>query len=84
MQALLSRLSFLPFLGDKAATQRREKSFDPQLLAVDFFCQLSYMSAIATSGITRSGLFDYAAALPYISARYFKRAVFVARAFNHD
>ncbi len=84
MQALLSRLSFLPFLGDKAATQRREKSFDPQLLDVDFFCQLSYMSAIATSGITRSGLFDYAAALPYISARYFKRAVFVARAFNHD
>ncbi len=84
MQALLARLSFLPFMSRFKTTEKREKAFDLQLLDVDFFCQLSYMSAIATSGITRSGLFDYAAALPYISARYFKRAVFVARAFNHD
>ena len=84
MLSLLSRLSFLPFMSRFKAGQTREKAFDAQLLDVDFFCQLSYMSAIATSGITRSGLFDYAAGLPYISARYFKRAVFVARAFNHD
>lgn len=84
MSSLRERLSFLPFMGKRTVLEKREKAFDLQLLDVDFFCQLSYMSAIATSGITRSGLFDYAAALPYISARYFKRAVFVARAFNHD
>lgn len=81
---MLSWLRFVPFLAKNRAADKHEKAFDLQLLDVDFFCQLSYMSAIATSGITRSGLFDHAAALPYISARYFKRAVFVARAFNHD
>jgi len=53
-------------------------------LDMDFFCQLSYMAAIATSGISRSGLFHHAASLPYLSARYFKKAEFVAKAFNHD
>jgi flagellar protein FlaJ len=51
---------------------------------MDFYSQLSYMAAIATSGISRSGLFQYAASLPYVSARYFKKADFVAKAFNHD
>ncbi len=62
----------------------RKQSVDNQLLDVDFFCQLSYMAAIATSGISRSGLFDYASRLPYISSAYFKRVSFVAKAFNHD
>ena len=61
-----------------------KESVNSDLLDVDFFCQLSYMAAIATSGIERSGLFSYASKLPYVSARYFKRVVFVARAFNHD
>lgn len=55
-----------------------------EVLDMDFFSQLSYMAAIATSGISRSGLFQYAAKLPYVSARYFKKADFVAKAFNHD
>lgn len=59
-------------------------SFDKELLDMDFFCQLTYMAAIATSGISRSGLFYHAARLPYVSARYFKRVAFVAKAFNHD
>jgi len=67
--------------GDKKGAK---KSTDMQLLEVDFFCHLSYMAAIATSGISRSGLFEYAANLPYMSSSYFKRAVFVAKAFNHD
>lgn len=60
------------------------KPIDKEILDMDFFCQLSYMAAIATSGITRSGLFEYAANLPYASARYFKKTDFVAKAFNHD
>ena len=61
-----------------------KRSIDTEALDMDFFCQLTYMAAIATSGISRSGLFDHAAALPYVSARYFKRVNFVAKAFNHD
>jgi archaeal flagellar protein FlaJ len=64
--------------------QENKNSDDMEYLEMDFFCQLSYMAAIATSGIDRGGLFNHAAKLPYISARYFKRVVFVAKAFNHD
>ncbi len=64
--------------------KKSEESFDPQLLDMDFFCLLTYMSAIATSGIARSGLFDHAARLPYISARFFRKINFVAKMFNHD
>lgn len=66
--------------GRKGST----KSINEEVLDMDFFCQLSYMAAIATSGISRSGLFHHAASLPYLSARYFKKAEFVAKAFNHD
>lgn len=66
--------------GDKDAL----KPINKEILDMDFYCQLSYMAAIATSGISRSGLFQYAANLPYISARFFKKANFVAKAFNHD
>lgn len=64
--------------------KKNKESFDPQALDMDFFSQLTYMSAISTSGIARSGLFQYASRLPYIAARYFRKADFVARMFNHD
>jgi flagellar protein FlaJ len=71
--------------SEKGAGEKdSRRSFDKELLDMDFFCQLSYMAAIATSGISRSGLFYHAARLPYVSARYFKRVAFVAKAFNHD
>lgn len=57
---------------------------DVQLLHLDFFCQLTYMAAISTSGISRSGLFNYSARIPLISAKYFQKVNFVAKAFNHD
>lgn len=71
-------------------TKRNEKESskkdfkESHLLDMDFFCQLSYMAAIATSGISRSELFYRASKLPYPSARYFKKVDFVAKAFNHD
>jgi|WetSurMetagenome_2_1015567.scaffolds.fasta_scaffold00944_23 archaeal flagellar protein FlaJ len=64
--------------------KKSKESFDSELLNVDFFCQLNYMAAIATSGISRSGLFFYAAKLPYIATRFFRRVDFVAKMFNHD
>jgi flagellar protein FlaJ len=69
---------------DGAGRKGSTKSINEEMLDMDFFCQLSYMAAIATSGISRSGLFHHAASLPYLSARYFKKAEFVAKAFNHD
>jgi flagellar protein FlaJ len=69
---------------DGSDDQDTLKPINKEILEMDFFCQLTYMAAIATSGIARGGLFHHAANLPYISARYFKKANFVARAFNHD
>jgi len=69
---------------DKEKKKKAEEAFDTQLFDVDFFSQLSYMASIATSGISRSGLFYHAAKLPYIATRYFRRVDFVAKMFNHD
>ena len=64
--------------------KKKTEGFDSEMLEVDFFCQLAYMAAIATSGISRSGLFYRAARLPYSATRYFRRVDFVAKMFNHD
>ena len=68
----------------KNKEKKKTENFDDELLEVDFFCQLAYMAAIATSGISRSGLFYHAAKLPYSATRYFRRIDFVAKMFNHD
>ena len=65
-------------------SQKEGQSYDPQLLSMDFYSQLVYMSAIATSGIARDKLVYYAARLPYIAARFFRKVDFVAKMFNHD
>lgn len=74
----------LPKLWAKGEKKKKTENVDNQLLEVDFFCQLAYMAAIATSGISRSGLFYHAAKLPYTATRYFRRVDFVAKMFNHD
>ncbi len=70
--------------GEEPGRPDSRQSIDLELLEFDFLCQMSYMAAIAASGIDRGGLFAYASRLSYISARYFKKIVFVAKAFNHD
>jgi flagellar protein FlaJ len=71
--------------GNKPAVGKGFKGFTSTVaLDMDFFCQLSYMAAVSTSGISRSGLFYHSAKLPYLSAQYFKKVDFVAKAFNHD
>jgi flagellar protein FlaJ len=71
----------------KAKDNEKKKvkdAYDNQLADIDFFSQMTYMAAISTSGISRSGLFYYSAKLPYIATRYFRRVDFVAKMFNHD
>jgi archaeal flagellar protein FlaJ len=78
----LNWLKKLKFWSKK--DEKKEASFDPELLAMDFYSLLAYLSAIATSGIARDKIVLYAAKLPYISARYFRKVDFVAKMFNHD
>jgi archaellum biogenesis protein FlaJ (TadC family) len=78
-------MAFSLFSKPKAEDKKKVGKWSPdmQKLYVDFFCQLTYMAAIATSGISPRGLFHFAADLPYVSAHYFIRVNVVARAFNH-
>jgi len=80
----LNKLKFWSKDAQKKDARGKDTSFDSQLLAMDFYSQLVYMSAIATSGIARDKLVYYAAKLPYIAARYFRKIDFVAKMFNHD
>ena len=54
---------FGPLKKNDSKSRRREpiKSQELQYLEMDFFCHLNYLAAIATSGISRNGLFDQAA-----------------------
>ncbi|HXY74608.1 MAG TPA: hypothetical protein VEH58_04725 [Dehalococcoidales bacterium] len=70
--------------NNKDPKKKTEKGVDNQLSDVDFYSQLTYMASIASSGISRSGLFYYSARLPYIATKYFRRIDFVAKMFNHD
>jgi archaeal flagellar protein FlaJ len=84
---------FLPRLNEsdfsKAQTaveadKQTEVAFDPDLLNVDMFCQLAYLSAISTANLPRHKLFEYAGSMPYTSARYFKKVHNMAQQLNYD
>ena len=53
-------------------------------LQFDLFAQLSYMSAVATAGVSRAQLFDHAAQLPFASSRYFKDINTLSKKLNTD
>ena len=53
-------------------------------LQFDLFAQLSYMSSISSSGVSRSELFDYASRLPYSTSAYFRRIYLLATKLNID
>jgi archaeal flagellar protein FlaJ len=77
-------MKLFSFFKNKDNNKKKTEGFDNELLEVDFFCQMAYMAAIATSGISRAGLFFRSAKLPYSATRYFRRVDFVAKMFNHD
>ncbi|RLC91826.1 MAG: hypothetical protein DRI39_09575 [Chloroflexi bacterium] len=73
-------MNFFRFWPKRSA----KASFNKDLLGVDLFCQLTYMSAIATSGLTRSQIFEYASRLPFTSSKYFRDVHFLAQKLNYD
>jgi flagellar protein FlaJ len=50
----------------------------------DLVSQLTHMSAVATSGISRDRLFDGVASLDYSTSKYFRRVHRVAQRLNYD
>ncbi|MCX6005698.1 MAG: hypothetical protein NTZ34_00330 [Chloroflexi bacterium] len=54
------------------------------MLKADLFCHLTYMSALATSDLPRSQLFEYASRLGFTSSVYLRRVHFLAKKLNYD
>ncbi|MBX3014613.1 MAG: hypothetical protein KF832_24045 [Caldilineaceae bacterium] len=55
-----------------------------EVTSSDLFYQLSYMSAVAGSGISRSRIFELGSSLPRIPADYFKRVHLLAQKLGYD
>ena len=65
-----------------ASTGKAKMNTD--LITGDLFCQLTYMSALATSALPRSLLFEYASQLNFTSSVYLKKVHFLAKRLNYD
>jgi flagellar protein FlaJ len=87
-------LKSLPRLKEKASSKEKtaqqdglessKVAFNSDLLKGDLFCQLTYMSALATSDVPRAQLFEYASRLGFTSSAYFKKIHFIAKKLNYD
>ena len=53
-------------------------------LHFDLFAHLTFMASVATAGVSRSELFEFASELPYASSRYFREIHILARKMNMD
>lgn len=56
-----------------SSPKRTAKNYFEEISSFDLFYQLTYMSAAAAAGISRSRVFQLARQLPCLPARYFKR-----------
>ena len=66
------------------AKAQREGLFNKGLLSLDLLSHLSYMSAIATTGVPRGVVFEEASRLPYVSSRYFSDVSVLCGKLNYD
>jgi len=69
---------------NKKDSSNKKDSVDSEYLSFDLFYQLSYMSAIAAAGISRSQIFEFASQLPCSSSRYFKEVHLLAKQMRYD
>ena len=72
--------------GEEAALRKgnRKVPGSERNLLFDLFAQLAYLSTIATSGISRTELFEHASEMPYASSKYFSNVHFLAQKLNID
>ena len=67
-----------------SATNGGKVKKDTDLLKGDLFCQLTYMSALATSALPRSLIFEYTSQLNFTSSVYLRKVHFLAKRLNYD
>jgi flagellar protein FlaJ len=87
---MISIKSFLR-RGGKASSKKQAKDvlaarslFSREPLDFDLISQLTHMSAVATSGISRDRLFEGTAGLDYSTSRFFRQVHLVAQRLNYD
>ena len=87
---MISIKSFLRRNGKPSSSKPHEESlaapslFSRDPLDFDLVSQLTHMSAVATSGISRDRLFEGTAKLDYSTSRFFRRVHLVAQRLNYD
>jgi flagellar protein FlaJ len=87
---MISIKSFLRRDGKASSKERTNQSlearslFSRDPLDFDLISQLTHMSAVATSGISRDRLFEGTAKLDYSTSRFFRRVHLVAQRLNYD
>ncbi len=64
--------------------KRIAKAFSEGVSSAELFRQLTYMSALAASGLARDKLFQYAATLPCEAAAYFAKVNDLVRDLQYD
>lgn len=60
-------------------TSSEKVKLNTDLLKCDLFCHITYLSALATSDLSRSQLFDYASQLNFTSSIYLRKVHFLAK-----
>ncbi|MGA9047805.1 MAG: hypothetical protein WB588_02325 [Dehalococcoidia bacterium] len=65
-------------------TSSEKVKLNTDLLKCDLFCHITYLSALATSDLSRSQLFDYASQLNFTSSIYLRKVHFLAKKLNYD
>ena len=69
----------------KSSPKRIEKvSSDSALLSFDLFSNLTYMSALATGGVSRDVIFEYVIEQSYKTVIYFKQVYLLAKRLGFD
>ena len=69
----------------KSSPKRSKKGFsDSPTISFDLLYELSYMSSIATTGLSRREIFDLASQLPCSAAQYIREVTLLSNKFRYD
>jgi flagellar protein FlaJ len=81
---LKEKVGFKKKTTDDSGSTDETVAFNADLLDVDLFCHIIYMSALADSHLPHDKLFERASSLPFVSSRYFKKVQFLSRKLAYD
>jgi flagellar protein FlaJ len=81
---LKEKVGFKKKATDDPASSGETVAFNVDMLDVDLFCHIIYMSALADSHLPHDKLFERASSLPFVSSRYFKKVQFLSKKLAYD